>query len=138
SRCPARPTRSGCGCGPVAGGSGWCMSNHPSTEPLWLATAGASSYAPLTGDVDVDVDVAIIGGGIAGITTALAVKRAGRRVAVLERQAVAAGATGFTTAKVSALQQTKLADVRRLHGDGGTRAYAQATVEAIDWMERLV
>ncbi|MGH2822206.1 MAG: FAD-dependent oxidoreductase, partial [Thermoleophilaceae bacterium] len=39
--------------------------------------------------------MAVIGGGIAGMSTALALKRDGARVAVLERGTVACGATGF-------------------------------------------
>src|SRR4051794_18411424 len=49
---------------------------------LWLATAPPTDYAPL--DADTEVDVAVIGGGITGLTTALLLKRDGFRVAVLE------------------------------------------------------
>jgi glycine/D-amino acid oxidase-like deaminating enzyme/nitrite reductase/ring-hydroxylating ferredoxin subunit len=57
---------------------------------------------------------------------------------VLERGTVAGGATGFTTAKVSALQQTKLSQIRSLHGDEKTAAYATASTEAISLIEGLV
>jgi glycine/D-amino acid oxidase-like deaminating enzyme/nitrite reductase/ring-hydroxylating ferredoxin subunit len=106
------------------------------TEPLWLATAEPTTYPQLTGDVE--VDVAIIGGGIAGVTTALALKREGRSVAVIERGSISGGATGYTTAKASALQQTKLSQIRKLHGESGARAYAQASLEALEWIEQTV
>ncbi|HST38653.1 MAG TPA: FAD-dependent oxidoreductase, partial [Conexibacter sp.] len=76
--------------------------------------------------------------GISGITTALLCKQDGARVVVLERGAVAGGASGFTTAKASALQQTKLSKIRRLHGDATTAAYARASLEAIAWMQRTI
>jgi glycine/D-amino acid oxidase-like deaminating enzyme/nitrite reductase/ring-hydroxylating ferredoxin subunit len=106
------------------------------TDPIWLVSAPPASFPPLREDLD--VDVAVIGGGISGITTALLCKRDGARVAVLERGSVAGGATGYTTAKASALQQTKLSQIRRLHGDAVTAAYAQASLEAIELLEMLV
>ncbi|WP_251045084.1 hypothetical protein [Arthrobacter sp. ISL-5] len=46
------------------------MSERPGGKPLslWVATAGSTTYASL--DADIDVDVAVIGGGIAGLTAA--------------------------------------------------------------------
>ncbi|HWT94428.1 MAG TPA: FAD-dependent oxidoreductase [Solirubrobacteraceae bacterium] len=106
------------------------------TEPIWLANEGPSGRGRLSGDHT--VDVAIIGGGIAGATAAYALASEGRTVAVLERGTVAGGATGYTTAKASALQQTKLKDVRSKHGDSGVAAYAATSLRAIDWIEARV
>lgn len=106
------------------------------TEPLWRASVAATAFGML--ERDLEVDVAVIGGGISGITTALLCKREGARVAVLERATVAGGATGLTTAKASALQQTKLAEIRGLHGDETVAAYAQASLEALELIEQLV
>src|SRR5687767_15451712 len=63
-----------------------------------------------------EVDVAVIGGGITGITTALLLKRGGARVAVIEAASVGSGVTGATTAKVTALQSTVLSQIRSRHG----------------------
>jgi glycine/D-amino acid oxidase-like deaminating enzyme/nitrite reductase/ring-hydroxylating ferredoxin subunit len=108
----------------------------PATDSLWLARASSTNYPALDGDAE--FDVAVIGGGIAGISAALALKRDGLRVAVLERGAVCGGATGMTTAKVSALQETKLSEIRKLHGASGARAYATASLEAVAEVDRLV
>ena len=48
-----------------------------------------------------DADVAVIGGGIVGITTALLLQEAGARVVLLEAGRLAGGVSGYTTAKVS-------------------------------------
>src|SRR3954469_6925608 len=97
---------------------------------LWLDTAPPTDYAPL--DAETEVDVAVIGGGITGLTTALLLKRSGFRVAVLEARRVGSGVTGCTTAKVSALQQTLLQTIRRHHGDDGAADYARASRDAVE------
>lgn len=59
---------------------------------LWLDGAVSVRRPPLGGDSA--ADVAIIGGGVAGIATAHALARAGASVVVLERSDLAEGASG--------------------------------------------
>jgi ribulose 1,5-bisphosphate synthetase/thiazole synthase len=49
-------------------------------EPYWLSSISRPDYAPLTEAIT--VDVAIIGGGLVGITSALLLKEQGLKVAV--------------------------------------------------------
>ena len=67
---------------------------------LWLATSDATAYDSLTERVA--TDVAVVGGGIVGLTTATLLAEGGRDVALIERDRVAAGVTGRSTAKVTA------------------------------------
>src|SRR3954471_23998624 len=97
---------------------------------LWLRTAEPTGYAPLAGEAV--ADVAVIGGGIAGLTTALLLKRDGAKVAVLEAERVGAGVTGCNTAKVTALQGTVYTTINRHHGEEAAAAYAQASAGAVD------
>jgi glycine/D-amino acid oxidase-like deaminating enzyme/nitrite reductase/ring-hydroxylating ferredoxin subunit len=69
--------------------------------PYWMVSAETPEYPSLTDTVD--VDVAVVGAGIAGLSIASELARTGRSVAVLEAQRIAAGVTGATTAKVSVL-----------------------------------
>ena len=54
----------------------------------------------------------VVGAGLTGLTTALLLARAGRRVGVVEARHVGAVTTGRTTAKVSLLQGTHLGLIR--------------------------
>ena len=59
------------------------------------------------------VDVAVVGAGVTGLTAALLLARAGRSVVVLEARHPGAVTTGRTTGKVSALQGTMLSRILR-------------------------
>ena len=108
-------------------------------DSIWLAGPDAAAVVGTAPPPrELTVDVAVIGGGIAGVTTALLCKRDGARVAVIERGRIAGGATGFTTAKASALQQTKLAQIGKRHDADAVAAYAAASLSALDWIEREI
>ena len=101
---------------------------------LWMATAPGPHFGVLQGDVE--VDVAVLGGGIAGLTTAILLKRAGKRVAVVEADRLVGGVTGYTTAKVTAGHNLIYADLIDTWGVEAARIYGesnQAALERIAW-----
>src|SRR4051812_6678034 len=104
-------------------------------QSLWLKTAPTTHHAPL--NEDRKVDVAVLGGGITGLTTALLLKRQGASVAVLEAGRVGTGVTGTKTAKGSALQQTVYSQIRSRHGTERLRAYGAATLAGVGEVERI-
>ena len=65
------------------------------TTSYWIDSAPLPRFPKL--DRDLKVDVAIIGGGITGITAAYLLKRAGHSVALIERARCASIDTGHTT-----------------------------------------
>jgi glycine/D-amino acid oxidase-like deaminating enzyme/nitrite reductase/ring-hydroxylating ferredoxin subunit len=103
---------------------------------LWLDTAPLTERARLAADLR--VDVAVLGGGLAGLTAALLLKRDGARVAVLEAARVGSGVTGCTTAKVSALQATIYSTIRRRNGEQAAAAYAEASLAGVERLAALV
>jgi glycine/D-amino acid oxidase-like deaminating enzyme/nitrite reductase/ring-hydroxylating ferredoxin subunit len=68
-------------------------------ESLWMATAVPGQFQCFSGDLK--CDVAVVGAGLTGITTALLLGRAGLNVAVFEADAVGCGTSGRTTAKIT-------------------------------------
>src|SRR5919107_4831606 len=91
---------------------------------LWFEDRERAARAPLAEDLS--VDVAVVGAGIVGLTTALFLEREGLDVAVLEMRHVAAGATGYNTAKVTSLHGLTYRRLKESHGADLARAYGEA------------
>jgi glycine/D-amino acid oxidase-like deaminating enzyme/nitrite reductase/ring-hydroxylating ferredoxin subunit len=103
---------------------------------VWLATAEIGSYPALQDDLD--VDVAVIGAGIVGLTTALLALRDGARVAVLEARQVASGTSGRTTGKVTSQHGLIYDTLLERHGELKARQYAEANEAGVHEIARLV
>ena len=110
---------------------------HEEHVSYWVGTAPETDFPTYAPDGRT-VDVAVVGGGITGLTVALLLQRTGASVAVLEAGRVAAGATGYTTAKVTSLHGLTYAALERDFGKEGARAYAEANQAALAEMARLV
>ena len=69
-------------------------------ESIWCKTCGREKAPALKGNIE--TDVAVIGGGMAGILTAWQLEQAGVRTVVLETDRIGGGQTQNTTAKITA------------------------------------
>jgi glycine/D-amino acid oxidase-like deaminating enzyme/nitrite reductase/ring-hydroxylating ferredoxin subunit len=111
----------------------------PAFKSFWLDTLEKRDYPRLSEDVT--VDVAVLGGGIVGVTAALLLKRQGASVALLEARRIGSGVTGYTTAKLSSLHGLTYADLASSLGEEAARAYAEANEAGLqriaDWVEEL-
>ena len=104
---------------------------------VWVDTApDPPPHPPLDGDVR--ADVAVIGGGIVGITTALLLAEAGASVVLLEAGRLAGGTSGSTTAKVSSQHGWIYDALRSLHGAETARRYGEANEAALAWVAARV
>jgi len=102
----------------------------------WIGSTPETNFPPLQGDLE--VDVAVIGGGIAGITTAALLKDAGKTVAVVEMNKISGLVTGHTTAKITSMHGYIYQKILSQFGENGAKIYADANQAAIDKIESLV
>jgi glycine/D-amino acid oxidase-like deaminating enzyme/nitrite reductase/ring-hydroxylating ferredoxin subunit len=103
---------------------------------VWTASGGLPARSPLARDLT--ADVCVVGAGMAGLSTAYFLARAGRRVVVLDDGPVAGGETSRTTAHLASALDDRFEEIERLHGADGARLAAQSHAAAIDAIEAVV
>jgi glycine/D-amino acid oxidase-like deaminating enzyme len=108
-----------------------------STLSSWLGTGPAlPTFSPLTKNAS--TDVVVVGGGIAGLTTAYLLLREGKKVIVLESGELGSGETGRTTAHLSNALDDRYTRLEHLFGEKGARLAAESHGSAIDQIEKFV
>jgi glycine/D-amino acid oxidase-like deaminating enzyme/nitrite reductase/ring-hydroxylating ferredoxin subunit len=106
------------------------------TLSVWAATAGTPKERSLSQDTS--TNVVIVGAGIAGLTTAYLLARAGKAVIVLDDGPIGGGMTARTTAHLTCALDDRFTELERLFGEDGSRLAAQSHAAAIDEVERIV
>lgn len=105
-------------------------------QSFWIESTSSSNYPMLNGDLT--VDVAIVGGGIVGLTAAYLLTQAGKKVAVIEAKQIATGVSGHTTAKLTSLHQLIYADLIEQFGEETARIYGESNQAAIEKVAEIV
>lgn len=108
------------------------MARH---ESYWNATAPASAFSALAGEIQ--ADVAIVGGGIVGVTTARMLKDRGLTVALVEARRVGEEVTGKSTAKITSQHNIVYSIIERKFGADGARLYAEANETGVRTIRAL-
>jgi glycine/D-amino acid oxidase-like deaminating enzyme/nitrite reductase/ring-hydroxylating ferredoxin subunit len=105
-------------------------------QSIWTASAALPQFTPL--EQAIHVDVCVVGAGIAGLTTAYLLARAGKRVAVLDDGPVAGGMTQMTTAHLTNQLDDRYYELEKLLGREASRLAADSHTAAIDRIETIV
>lgn len=101
---------------------------------LWSLTAPSSVCPSL--EYDATADVAVIGAGITGLSTAIRLAQSGRSVIVLESDSTGSGVTGGTTAHITEAIDARYQTLERDFGMSDTRLIAASCRAAIDEIVR--
>ena len=112
------------------------MTSPHSTAPYWFDSAAAHRFPKL--DRDLTVDVLIVGGGITGLTAAYLLARAGRSVALLERDRLGSVDSGHTSAHLSAVTDLGLTGLAARFGRDHAQAVWDAGFAAIAQIDAIV
>lgn len=105
-------------------------------ESIWTKTVSLPEFPALEGHIK--TDVAIIGGGLAGILTADLLRKEGAEVVVVEANRIGSGQTGGTTAKLTAQHGLKYGQLIKDLGANAARQYAQANLRAVERLRQQV
>jgi hypothetical protein len=104
------------------------------SRSLWTA-AKIPAFPKLTANLK--VDVLVIGGGIAGLSTAYELASAGHDVAVIDRGPIGKGMTARTSAHLSYEIDDTYAELIDTHGEAQAKKYFASQKAAVDRIEEI-
>lgn len=108
---------------------------HENSRSVWMDIVVAPDARPLREDRDVDVTV--VGAGIAGLSIAYELVRQGRSVLVVDRGEIAGGMTSRTTAHLAPICDDSLAELLSMRGLELARGFQASQAEAVDRIEAI-
>lgn len=108
----------------------------PDPYSFWVASAPRDPVPPL--DADIETDVCVIGGGIAGLLAAYLIHEEGRRVALIDARELGRGVTGHTTAKITSSHGMIYSRIAGSFGAEGAAAYGAANEAGKELIRSIV
>lgn len=102
----------------------------------WIESVLPVRFSPL--GENIKTEVVVIGGGIAGLTVAYSLVKAGRHVVVVEDGFIGSGESGRTTAHLSNALDDRYSEIERLLGSEQCQHAADSHTAAIDFIDRVV
>jgi glycine/D-amino acid oxidase-like deaminating enzyme/nitrite reductase/ring-hydroxylating ferredoxin subunit len=103
---------------------------------FWLAAALPMEYKKL--EENIETDVLIVGGGIAGLTTAYCLLKAGKKVVLVEDGYLGSGESGRTTAHLTCALDDRYYRIENIFGTEKATLAANSHMHAIQWIENTV
>ena len=104
-------------------------------DALWQELTRISPFPKLAGDVD--TDVLVIGGGLAGLLTAYCLQQKGICTAVVEKDRICGATTAHTTAKITAQHGLIYHKILRSYGPDYAQMYYAANAQAVKDLKAL-
>jgi glycine/D-amino acid oxidase-like deaminating enzyme/nitrite reductase/ring-hydroxylating ferredoxin subunit len=107
---------------------------NSSPQSYWIASTTQNEYPAL--NENINVDVAIIGGGISGISCACMLNKEGVKTAIIEADRILRGTTGYTTAKITSQHGLIYTKIKKQMSEEFAKQYAEANESAIRMIEQ--
>src|SRR6185503_11167830 len=106
------------------------------TASIWMGTFEVPDFAPL--DRNLTTDVCVIGAGIAGLSTAYHLVKAGKQVVVIDDGPIGGGESGRTTAHLTWAMDDRIYTLEEIHGEKNTRLVVESHMAAVHRIEEIV
>ena len=106
-----------------------------SNASLWSSTATSPTFKPLMASTE--VDVAIVGGGITGLTAAYLLAASGKRVSLVEARRIGCGVSHRSTVHLTEAVDSRYAKIESDFGREGAKLVAQSSRAAIEKIAEL-
>lgn len=105
-------------------------------KSIWSEFHDDISYKSVNDSIK--VDIAIIGGGITGISTGYFLRNSSYKVALFERNKVGYGITSKTTGKITYMQEDILSKIRKVHDINTAKEYYNSQKYAIKTLVDII
>ena len=104
-------------------------------QSVWTATAEMPACGPI--EQNLHVDVCVVGGGMAGLSTAYELQRRGKRIALLDDGPLAGGMTAMTSGHLTDMLDDRYFELEKLRGTEAIRGAADSHRAAIERIEEI-
>ncbi len=105
-------------------------------ESYWVASTDNTNYPALENDIT--VDVAIVGGGMVGITSGYLLTKEGLKIAIVDADNIVNGTTAHTTAKITSQHDLIYNKMIKEIGKEKAKQYAQSNEDAIKLISKII
>jgi glycine/D-amino acid oxidase-like deaminating enzyme len=87
---------------------------------------------------DLQTEVVIVGGGLAGVSAAYCLSEAGKKIILIEDGHIGSGETGRTTAHLVTALDDRYTDLEKIYGEKDTALIADSHMSAIKFVEQTI
>lgn len=105
-------------------------------QSYWISSTEETKFPKL--DKDLKTDLLIIGGGMAGISTAYQLIKKDLDIVIIDAQKIVEGTTAHTTAKITSQHGLIYDKLIKSHGESMARIYAESNEYAIKEIKKIV
>jgi glycine/D-amino acid oxidase-like deaminating enzyme/nitrite reductase/ring-hydroxylating ferredoxin subunit len=102
----------------------------------WISSSKPIEFETVNNDID--TNVLIIGGGIAGLSVAYCLSKAGIKVVLVEDGLIGSGESGRTTAHLTYALDDRYYYIEKAFGEDGSRKAGESHAAAINWIEKTI